>query len=174
LVSTRFVPLDLQSLFPASVRERLMGAAGNGNTDGTNKKKLSSSGENNSTNHNREHTRDPSSTINHHHHLLFGSKPIADLFPRATILFADIAGFTAWSSTREPTQVFTLLETVYNSFDIIAGRMGVFKVETVGDCYMAATGLPEPHPDHALVMARFAREAILTMDQVVKKLEIVL
>jgi class 3 adenylate cyclase len=149
-----------------------MGAAGNGNTDGTNKSKLSSSGDNNSNNHNREHTRDPSSA--NHNHPLFGSKPIADLFPRATILFADIAGFTAWSSTREPTQVFTLLETVYNSFDIIAGRMGVFKVETIGDCYMAATGLPEPHPDHALVMARFAREAILKMDQVVKKLEIVL
>ena len=45
------------------------------------------------------------------------SKPIADLFPSATVLFADIAGFTAWSSVREPTQVFTLLETVYSAFD---------------------------------------------------------
>lgn len=38
------------------------------------------------------------------------SKPIADLFPETTIFFADIAGFTAWSSAREPAQVFTLLE----------------------------------------------------------------
>ena len=46
-----------------------------------------------------------------------GSKPIADLFPDSTVLFADIAGFTAWSSVREPSQVFTLLETVFNAFD---------------------------------------------------------
>ena len=45
----------------------------------------------------------------------FGSKPIADLFPEATVMFADIAGFTAWSSVREPCQVFTLLETVYHA-----------------------------------------------------------
>lgn len=47
-------------------------------------------------------------------------------------MFADIAGFTAWSSVREPSQVFTLLETVYHAFDTIAKRRRVFKVETVG------------------------------------------
>ena len=57
------------------------------------------------------------------------NKPIADLFADTTVLFADIAGFTAWSSVREPTQVFTLLETVYGAFDTIASRRGVFKVE---------------------------------------------
>lgn len=62
------------------------------------------------------------------------TKPIADLFPETTILFADIAGFTAWSSMREPAQVFTLLETLYRAFDSIAKRRNVFKVETVGDC----------------------------------------
>jgi hypothetical protein len=72
----------------------------------------------------------------------FDSKPIADLFLDATVLFADISGFTAWSSVREPTQVFTLLESVYRAFDIIARRRKVFKVETVGDCYVAVTGLP--------------------------------
>ena len=48
---------------------------------------------------------------------------------------ADIAGFTAWSSVREPSQVFTLLEQIYSSFDAIAKRKKVFKVETIGDCY---------------------------------------
>ena len=57
------------------------------------------------------------------------ARPIADLFTETTVLFADIAGFTAWSSAREPTQVFTLLETVYGAFDTIAARRGVFKVE---------------------------------------------
>jgi hypothetical protein len=57
--------------------------------------------------------------------------PIADLFPNCTVLFADIAGFTAWSSTRDPEKVFVLLQTVYQSFDRIAKRRKVFKVETV-------------------------------------------
>jgi hypothetical protein len=61
------------------------------------------------------------------------TEPIADLFPKATVLFADIAGFTAWSSEREPSQVFALLETLYGGIDNIARKLGVFKVETVGD-----------------------------------------
>jgi hypothetical protein len=60
--------------------------------------------------------------------------PIADLFPHTTIMFADIAGFTAWSSEREPVQVFQLLEALYREFDRTAKRSGVFKVETIGDC----------------------------------------
>lgn len=75
------------------------------------------------------------------------SKPIADLFPNTTIMFADINGFTAWSSVREPCQVFTLLETIYHGFDQIARARRVFKVETVGDCYVAVAGLPDPRPD---------------------------
>lgn len=61
------------------------------------------------------------------------SKPLADLFLETTVLFADIAGFTAWSSVREPSSVFTLLETLYQAFDSAAKKRGVFKVETVGD-----------------------------------------
>ena len=49
---------------------------------------------------------------------LLSSKPIADLFTDTTVMFADIAGFTAWSSVREPSQVFSLLETVYRAFDL--------------------------------------------------------
>lgn len=102
------------------------------------------------------------------------SKPIADLFPNTTVLFADISGFTAWSSVREPSQVFTLLETVYKAFDTIAKRRRVFKVETVGDCYVAVTGLPEPVKDHAVTMCRFARECQVQFNDLVKKLEILL
>lgn len=71
---------------------------------------------------------------------VFGSRPIADLFPETTLMFSDLVGFTAWSSVREPSQVFTLLETVYHCFDEIAKKRRVFKVETVGDCYVAAAG----------------------------------
>jgi len=99
-------------------------------------------------------------------------EPIADLFPETTIMFADISGFTAWSSEREPSQVFYLLETLYRSFDQLASRLGVFKVETIGDCYVAVTGLPDPNKDHAVVMARFAYECILEMSELVKSLEV--
>ena len=83
---------------------------------------------------------------------IFKTKPIADLFPEVTVMFADLVGFTAWSSTREPAQVFTLLETIYHEFDQIAKRRRVFKVETVGDCYVAVAGLPEYRKDHATIM----------------------
>jgi class 3 adenylate cyclase len=105
---------------------------------------------------------------------MYKTKPIADLFPETTILFADISGFTAWSSTREPSQVFILLETIYKAFDEIARRRRVFKVETVGDCYVAVAGLPNPRKDHAVAMARFARECMHRMHQLTRKLEVVL
>ena len=47
-------------------------------------------------------------------------------------MFLDIVSFTAWSSEREPSQVFVLLETIYQNFDKIAAKLGVFKVETIG------------------------------------------
>eukprot|EP00980_Cylindrotheca_fusiformis_P000463 scaffold115_cov123-Cylindrotheca_fusiformis.AAC.3 len=102
------------------------------------------------------------------------TKPIADLFPQATVMFADISGFTAWSSEREPAQVFQLLETVYHNFDKIANKRNVFKVETIGDCYVAVTGLPDPMDDDAVVMAKFAHECKCRMKEVTHKLEKVL
>lgn len=64
-----------------------------------------------------------------------GANPIADEYMNCTVFFADLAGFTKWSSTRTPSEVFQLLETLYGAFDKIAKRLGVFKVETIGDCY---------------------------------------
>jgi class 3 adenylate cyclase len=103
-----------------------------------------------------------------------GAKPIADLFLYSTVLFADIAGFTAWSSTRESAQVFILLQMVYQAFDVIANNYGVFKVETLGDSYVAVTGVPNPQTNHAVLMARFAVAAIAKMNELVKKLEVTL
>ena len=109
-----------------------------------------------------------------HHCQTTMSKPIADLFPEATIIFADLVGFTAWSSMREPSQVFTLLESIYHEFDNIARRRKVFKVETVGDCYVAVCGLPEPNSKHAVAVARFASECRQSMNDLVKDLEVTL
>ena len=81
---------------------------------------------------------------------------------------------TAWSSTREPFQVFQLLETLYGALDEIARRRRVFKVETVGDCYVAVAVMPDPRKDHAVVMARFARDCIFKMNEYCRKLEVAL
>ena len=58
------------------------------------------------------------------------ARPIADLYENVTVFFADISGFTKWSASRTPAEVFELLETVYSAFDKIAARRKVFKVET--------------------------------------------
>ncbi|KAL3937629.1 MAG: hypothetical protein SGBAC_007303 [Bacillariaceae sp.] len=103
---------------------------------------------------------------------IVGSAPLADLFPNTTVIFADIVGFTAWSSQREPSQVFILLESIYSAFDKIAYRHNVFKVETVGDCYVAVAGLPDPNEEHAIAACRFARSCLKKMKEMTLKLEV--
>ena len=87
-------------------------------------------------------------------------------------MFADIVGFTAWSSTRDPSQVFILLETIYKEFDELAKRRRVFKVETVGDCYVAVAGLPTPRRDHFIAMARFAGDCLNKLSVLTRQLEV--
>ena len=87
-------------------------------------------------------------------------------------MFADIVGFTAWSSTREPSQVFMLLETIFGAFDEIARKRRVFKVETVGDCYVAVCGVPTPRKDHAVALARFSRDCLFKMHNLTRKMEV--
>ena len=82
--------------------------------------------------------------------------PIADHFDDCTVLFADIVQFTAWAATKSPERVFEVLEAIFREFDASARRHGVFKVETIGDCYMACTGVPTPSGTHANRMADFA------------------
>ena len=64
------------------------------------------------------------------------------------------------------------METLYAAFDAIAKKRRIFKVETIGDCYVAVSGLPEPRADHAVVMGKFANDILLTMRKLTKDLEI--
>ena len=50
------------------------------------------------------------------------SKPVAEMYPDARVCFADLAGFTAWSASCEPSHVFILLKTMYNALDKIAKK----------------------------------------------------
>jgi len=100
--------------------------------------------------------------------------PIANFFANTTVMFGDIAGFTAWSSSRQPSEVFTLLETLYGKIDSIAREMHVFKVETIGDCYVAVTGLPTPQEDHHLRMVKFAKRVLKNMGTMTRQMEVML
>lgn len=72
---------------------------------------------------------------------------------------------------REPCQVFTLLETIYCAFDGIAKRRRIFKIETIGDCYVAVSGVPEPRADHAIAMCKFANDILTTMRKLTRQME---
>ena len=96
---------------------------------------------------------------------------IAQLYPETTVMFSDIAGFTAWSSGRDPSQVFVLLENLYRTFDRIAKDHRVFKVETIGDSYVAVCGLPKPRKNHAVVMCQFAADCRIASSALFRDLE---
>jgi len=82
-----------------------------------------------------------------------GETPIADRFESVSILFADIVEFTPRAALMTPSQLVDRLNRVFSQFDMLALRLGVEKIKTIGDAYMAAAGLPEPHPDHTALRA---------------------
>lgn len=85
-----------------------------------------------------------------------GEKGIADGFAEVTVAFADLVGFTQLSSEMPPSDVVTLLNGLFTRFDVAASELGIEKIKTVGDAYMAVCGLPVPVPNHAERMVRMA------------------
>jgi adenylate cyclase len=83
---------------------------------------------------------------------------IADHFDDASILFADVVDFTPLSSRLDAREVVGLLDRLFTSFDELVDRHDVEKIKTIGDCYMAAAGVPTPRPDHAHALAALALE----------------
>jgi adenylate cyclase len=81
---------------------------------------------------------------------------IADGFADVTVLFADLVGFTKLASRLPPQKVVALLNELFSRFDDVADEFGLEKIKTIGDCYMVAGGLPEPHVDHAGAVAHMA------------------
>ncbi|MGQ9865935.1 MAG: adenylate/guanylate cyclase domain-containing protein [Pseudanabaenaceae cyanobacterium] len=86
-----------------------------------------------------------------------GRKPaIADRFADATILFADIVGFTELAARISATDLVGLLNRIFSLFDRLCDRYGLEKIKTIGDAYMVAGGVPLPRPDHTEAIADMA------------------
>jgi class 3 adenylate cyclase len=92
-----------------------------------------------------------------------GETEIADRFDTASILFADIVGFTPAAAAMTPGGLVARLDRVFSEFDALAVRLGVEKIKTIGDAYMAAAGIPEPRTDHAEAIVEFAVGLLDTM-----------
>jgi adenylate cyclase len=90
---------------------------------------------------------------------------IADSFPEATVLFADIVGFTEVSAGLSPQGLVAMLNEIFTEFDRIADDRGLEKIKTIGDAYMAVAGLPVPAPDHAVRAAHMALDMLEAIDR---------
>jgi class 3 adenylate cyclase len=89
-----------------------------------------------------------------------GEERIAESFELVTVLFADLVGFTVLSQHITPTELVSGLDLLFSQFDELAEKHGLEKIKTIGDAYMAVSGLPEPREDHAESAARMAMEMV--------------
>ncbi|MEI7530463.1 MAG: adenylate/guanylate cyclase domain-containing protein [Betaproteobacteria bacterium] len=85
-----------------------------------------------------------------------GESNIAGSYPEATILFSDLVGFTKMSAGKTASELVKLLNDLFTRFDKRAEDLGIEKIKTIGDAYMAVGGLPIPRSDHAVIVADMA------------------
>jgi len=93
--------------------------------------------------------------------LKLGEKHIADSYSDASVLFADLVGFTPLTSALSPHEVVRMLNGLFSRFDRAARERGVERIKTIGDGYMAASGIPDAAADHAVRLALFALDMLL-------------
>ncbi|KUI47901.1 adenylate cyclase [Mycobacterium sp. GA-1199] len=91
-----------------------------------------------------ERLKDPTRTV------------IADRYDDASILFADIAGYTERASDTNPVDLVRFLDRLYTDLDALVDRHGLEKVKSSGDSYMVVSGVPHPRPDHLEALACLA------------------
>ncbi len=92
-----------------------------------------------------------------------GETAIADRVEGASVVFADIVGFTALAGRTDPAELIGRLSGIFARFDELAARHGVEKIKTIGDAYMAACGVSKPEADHLACAFAFAENITRAM-----------
>jgi adenylate cyclase len=90
-------------------------------------------------------------------------RTIADEYPEASILFADVVGFTPIAATMTPMELVDLLNQVFLCFDGLVEKYDLEKIKTIGDCYMVASGVPRRRSDHASALVNLALDMQATV-----------
>ncbi|MBA58042.1 MAG: hypothetical protein CMQ40_02600 [Gammaproteobacteria bacterium] len=94
---------------------------------------------------------------------------IADYVDGCSILFADIVGFTSLAEKMGASEIVALLNKLFSHFDEECEVLGLEKIKTIGDNYMAASGVPNANPGHpalAIEMGLRMLEYVKSMDPV--------
>jgi class 3 adenylate cyclase len=81
---------------------------------------------------------------------------IADYYQNVSVMFVDVVGFTTFSQNVNAHDVVTMLDGMFSKFDAIMVKYGLEKIKTIGDAYMAASGVPTKRADHTEAIARAA------------------
>jgi adenylate cyclase len=85
-----------------------------------------------------------------------GDGPAAERFESATVLFADIVGFTSLAARISALEVVNFLNQIFSKFDELTEKHALEKIKTSGDAYIVAGGVPVPRADHAEAIANMA------------------
>lgn len=86
--------------------------------------------------------------------------PIADRIEDASVLFADLIGFTELANRVSHERVVQILDSLFSEFDRIGSRHGLEKIKTIGDAYMLAGGVPQEKSGHHDAMATCALDML--------------
>jgi adenylate cyclase len=92
--------------------------------------------------------------------LLGSGGAFAERHANCSVLFADIVGFTSLSERLSPEALVDMLSEVFTRFDQCVEQFGLTKIKTIGDAYMVAAGVPQPHPEHARVLVQLAQRML--------------
>jgi class 3 adenylate cyclase len=99
------------------------------------------------------------------HRLKKGEVSIADHLTSAGVFFCDVAGFTAYSSRVTPKELVETLEQIFGVLEGVCSQHGTEKIKTIGDCFMAVSGVSNPTRNPAETIARFALSAKLALQK---------
>ena len=81
----------------------------------------------------------------------------------STVLFADLVGFTPLANSMEPNELVRMLNGLFSEFDRLTELHGFEKIKTIGDAYMAASGVPIAQPNHAELIAKMAVDMVASI-----------